>query len=146
MKKLILVLVILVLVCVPGAQAGPLDWAKHHKRFLIMEGAAATGSVIHARGLKRCRVGDVERCDEGYGSAWAWYWTMTTWSTVVSPAIAEACWKGTDDWKGCYFFAYNGAAYQTAQGIYDFRNYKPKGIEDTCHDMRCEDSRFRVKF
>lgn len=143
MKKLVLVCLILGLWCVRPVQAGPWEWAKNHKRFLLMEGAAVAGAVVQREGIKHCRLGDVEQCPEGYGETWGWYWAITTWSVVVSPAIAEACWKSTDDAKGCYFFAYNGSVYQTSAGIYDWRNFKPKEEKDNCHDMRCEDRRFR---
>lgn len=142
MKKLLLALFIAMLPI--QAQANPLDWVRTHKRFLIMEGAAVTAASIHAAGLHHCLRGDVERCpEEGYGPNWALYGVLTGWSVVVGPALAEKCWNDSSDWKGCYFFAYSGAAAQTSLGIYDFRNYKPKDERDTCHDMRCEDRKFR---
>jgi len=58
-------LVILFLLLAPVANAGPKHWAKTHKRFLFMEGAAFTAASIHAAGLHHCRkVNGVEPCDE----------------------------------------------------------------------------------
>lgn len=143
MRRRLIVMVVAAFVLATTSQAGPIDWIKTHKRFLLMEGAAVTGAVVQREGIKHCRLGDVERCPEGYGETWAWYWIVTSWSVVVSPSIAEACWRSTDDAKGCYFFAYSGSAYQTSAGIYDWRNYKPKEERDMCHDLKCEARRFR---
>ena len=117
MRKLLLFALLLPSV----AQAGPLDWAKHHKRFLLMEGAAVAGASIHAYGLHHCRrTNGVEPCDEHYGSAWGGFAAATIMTVVVMPAVAEGCWK---DQLGhfCDAFAYAPPVIQGAWGVHEAR-------------------------
>src|SRR5438876_9752509 len=106
---------------VPSLNAGPIDWTKHHKRFLLMEGAAVTGAIIHYKGLRHCqRFNGVEPCDEHYGSAWAMYGVTTAFTAIALPATAEGCWKDNDSARFCYLFAYGGSAFQTSWGIHEW--------------------------
>jgi len=113
-------LVLALLFALP-ANAGPINWAKHHKRFLLMEGAAIAGAGIHAYGLHRCRkLNGVEPCDEHYGEAWAMFGVTSAVSIIALPAIAEGCWK--DNWtRSCYTFAYSGSSFETWWGIHEAR-------------------------
>jgi hypothetical protein len=113
-----------------SAQAGPLNWAKHHKRFLAMEGAAIAGASIHAAGLHHCRrVNGVEPCDAHYGAAWASFGFTTGITTIVFPAVAEGCWSNSGG-KFCNIFAYTPSTIQAGWGIHEWRiktneNQKP---------------------
>jgi len=121
MKKVAL-LVLLLLGWQP-VQANPFskikDFGVTHKRFELMEGAAVAGALIHRYGLHHCRLGGVERCDEHYGAAWAMFGFTTGLTTIVLPAIAEGCWKDSQDAKFCYVFAYSGSSFQTGWGIHE---------------------------
>lgn len=121
MKKLI----ILFLIATISTQAGPISWAKHHKRFLLMESAAVAASTVHLYGLRHCRRGNIEHCDEGYGSANANFWVVTGFSVVTFPSIAEGCWKENFDAKFCYIFAYGFTGYNAAVGVRDWAIYNP---------------------
>jgi hypothetical protein len=112
--------------CCQSATAGPLDWAKHHKRFLLMEGAAITAASIHAAGLHHCRhYAGVEACDAHYGAAWGAYGFATGLTVVAMPAVAEGCWKSGQG-KFCNLFAYGGSAVQAGWGLHEF-SIKSKG-------------------
>lgn len=117
MKKILLCLALLV--GWQSAQAGPIDWIKNHKRFLLMEGAAVAGASIDAWGLHHCRVPGVERCTAHYGEAWASFGVATGMTTVVLPAIAEGCWND-EGGKFCYIFAYGGSTVQAAWGLHEY--------------------------
>ena len=118
MKHLLAVVVCLVLAS--SAPAGPLEWAKHHKRFLLMEGAAVAGASIDAAGLHHCRrTNGVEPCTAHYGAAWATFGITTGLTTVVLPSLAEACWKN-DGGKFCYPLAYSGSVGQAAWGVHQW--------------------------
>lgn len=116
---------------VPAANANPFakvyHYVGHHKRFFAMEGAAIGGAALHAYGLNHCRrpPGDVERCDEGYGSAWAGFGSTTGFTVVVLPSVAEACWKH-DGGKPCYALAFGGTAFQAAWGIHEYHSFRPE--------------------
>lgn len=124
----------LFLLAAPPAFSNPLKRVAHavttHKRFWIMEGAAIAGATVHAVGLRHCRRGDVEQCDEKYGQAWAWYGFISGYSLIAQPAIAEGCWKENPDAKFCRLFAHSATAYQFSQGVLDFRAYRPKSADD----------------
>lgn len=125
MRKLLLFL----LLCAPAAQAGPIDWVKHHKRFLLMEGAAITGASIHAAGLHHCRrTNGVEPCDAHYGEAWASFGIVTGLNVIVMPSVAEACWKDGGG-KFCYALAYSGSSAQAAWGVHEWSIYKRREHE-----------------
>lgn len=103
------------------SEAGPLDWVKHHKRFLLMESAAVTGAAIHYAGLRHCRrANGVEPCDAHYGGAWAAFGFTTGITVIAMPAIAESCWKDGQG-KFCNIFAYSGSAGQASWGIHEWR-------------------------
>jgi len=103
------------------AQAGPLEWAKHHKRFLLMEGAAIAAASVHAAGLHHCRhLNGPEPCDEHYGEAWAGFGVSTGMTMIAFPAIAEGCWKNGGS-KSCDVFAYTPIAIQAGWGIHEWR-------------------------
>jgi len=120
----ILILVSLCAALGGAAQAGPIDWAKHHKRFLLMEGAAVAGASIHAAGLHHCRhTNGVELCDEHYGSAWAMFGVWTGMNTIIFPAVAEGCWRDQQG-KFCNIFAYGGSATQGAWGVHEAAIHK----------------------
>lgn len=116
MKKTITAIL---LFCAPIVEAGPLNWAKHHKRFLFMEGAAIAGASIHAAGLHHCRRSNVEFCDEHYGAAWTAFGFTTGFTVVALPALAEGCWKN-EGGKWCNVLAYGGSAAQAGWGIHEF--------------------------
>ena len=117
MKRL---LILFLLFALP-VKAGPLDWVKHHKRFLLMESAAIGAAGLHAYGLHKCRHNNgVEPCDEHYGAAWAFFGVVTGVNMVVLPAVAEGCWKDGHG-KFCNIFAYGGSAAQAGYGIYQAR-------------------------
>jgi hypothetical protein len=117
MKRLLLIFLLLA----QPVSAGPLEWAKHHKRFLLMEGAAIAGASIHAYGLHHCRrTNGVEPCDEHYGAAWASYGILTGMNVIVMPSVAESCWKD-DGGKWCNLLAFGGSATQAGWGIHEWR-------------------------
>ncbi len=119
MRKLALFFVLLLFA--GRVEAGPLDWMKHHKRFLLMESAAIGAASIHAYGLHKCRHNNgVEVCSEGYGSAWAFFGVATGVNTIVLPAVAKSCWKDGHG-KFCNILAYGGSATQMGYGIYQGR-------------------------
>jgi hypothetical protein len=123
MRKFLMVLT-LALLTSSSAAANPFTWtwhwAGHHKRGLLMEGAALGAAGWHAAALHHCRTGNVEVCDEGYGSAWAMYGFLTGVTVVALPAVAEACWRATDDDRGCYAIAYGGSAFQAGLGGFNW--------------------------
>jgi hypothetical protein len=115
--------IILILFFALPAEAGPLNWAKHHKRFLLMEGAAIGAASIHAYGLHHCRQRGVEKCSERYGSAWQFYAWTTGITVVAMPAVAEGCWRDGHG-KFCNVLAYGGSAAQLGFGISQWRKEK----------------------
>jgi len=120
LKKLAKVTALLLL-WASTVSAGPLDWAKHHKRFLLMDGAAIAGASIDAAGLHHCRrTNGVEPCTAHYGAAWATFGITTGLTTIVMPSVAESCWKN-DGGKFCNIFAYSGSAAQAAWGVHEWR-------------------------
>jgi hypothetical protein len=135
--------VIAALFLATSANAGPLDFIKHHKRFLFMEGAAIAGASIHAYGLHHCRrLNGVEPCDENYGAAWAGFGVSTGFTTIVFPAIAEGCWKSFDSvsstrdgGKFCNIFGYTPSAVQASWGIH----------EATIHVQKTDTASFAVR-
>lgn len=104
-------------------QAGPINWVKHHKRFLLAAGAVAGASIVQWKGTSYCQRGDVEQCIEGYGSRRAFNGFSIGLSSAMLGA-AEGCWKN-DGGKICYGLAYGFPVIQTAFGIRDFLSYKP---------------------
>jgi len=129
-------LVILFLLFALPAEAGPLDWVKHHKRFLLMEGAAFTGAALHYKGLNDCRKRNgPESCSEGYGAAWAFFGVATGVNIIVLPAVAEGCWKDGHG-KFCNIFAYGGSATQAGYGLYQGRIYE-ENHSDSFRTLLC---------
>jgi hypothetical protein len=104
--------------------AGPIEWAKHHKRFLLMEGAAVGSAIIGAQGLKACRSTGVEKCTAHYGAAWATFGVGTGLNFAMT-GVAEGCWKN-EGGKFCNIFAYGGSAVQAGWGIHEWRLKAPK--------------------
>lgn len=101
------------------AEAGPKHWIQHHKRFLLMEGAAIGAASIHAYGLHHCRrANGVEPCDSHYGEAWAAFGVVTGMTVVAMPIVAESCWRGGEG-HFCDIFAYSGSAAQAGWGIHE---------------------------
>jgi hypothetical protein len=113
-----LALILALLFALP-ANAGPIHWAKHHKRFLLMEGAAIGSTAIGAYGLKHCRDVDVERCTGHYGAAWGIF-GFETGATFAMTAVAEGCWKDGGG-KPCYVLGYSATAFETWWGIHEYR-------------------------
>lgn len=127
MRRLLLLCVVSGL-WLSSASAGPIEWVKHHKRFLFMEGAAVAGAVIHHEGLSRCRRFGVERCDAHYGSAWGAYWFTTGLTTVAFPATAEGCWKSQQG-KWCGLISYVPSSIQAGWGVHEWTIGKPHAVE-----------------
>lgn len=119
MKRL---LILFLLFALP-VSAGPLNWAKHHKRFLFMEGIAVGAASIHAYGLHHCRQTGVENCQAKYGSAWTSFGIITGMNVIVMPSLAEGCWKN-EGGKFCNVLAYGGIAGQVGFGIAQWRKEK----------------------
>lgn len=116
-----IILAILILLSSATASANPIDWIKHHKRFLAMEGFAITGAVVHYKGLEHCRKHfGPEPCDEHYGAAWGAYWFTTGVTTIALPAAAEGCWRN-EGGKFCNILAYTGSATQLGWGVHEWR-------------------------
>jgi hypothetical protein len=111
------VLPLLLLFAIP-VQAGPLHWVSHHKRFLLMEGAATGSALIGAWGLSHCRSTGVEKCTGHYGAAWGIYGTGVGINFAMT-GVAEACWKN-EGGKECYIPAYGGSAFQAAWGVHEY--------------------------
>jgi hypothetical protein len=119
MKRFLALLVLLLLV--QPTPAGPRDWIRHHKRFLVMEGAAITGASIHAAGLHHCRhYAGVEACDAHYGAAWAAFGFTSGITVIAMPAVAEGCWKN-EGGRFCNVLAYGGSITQAAWGVHEWR-------------------------
>lgn len=128
-----LVVLPLLLVFAMPAEAGPKHWfahpleelkhqfTEHPVRTAVVVGIGA--AAFHASRLHRCRTGDFEHCDEGYGCAWCFFGVLTGASVVAGPAIADGCWKDNPDAKFCNIFAYGFSAYQFGQGLYDWHAY-----------------------
>ena len=100
------------------AEAGPRDFVKHHKRFLLMESAATGSAIWGGYALAHCRSIGVEKCTGHYGSAWGIFGTGVGLNFAMT-AVAEGCWK---DGQGhfCDVFAYGGSAAQTVWGAHEF--------------------------
>src|SRR6266852_3276927 len=102
----------------PTAEAGPINWLKHHPRAAkVLAASAAAG--IHAKGLEHCRLGDVERCQAGYGAAWASFGVTTSLNFLMIPISEKIGGK-----QGAVL-SFGGSAAQLGFGIHQFRNYKP---------------------
>lgn len=121
MKPLLLAL----LLFAAPAQAGPINWAKHHKRLLFAVGAEAAAFTVQYKGTTYCSRGDVERCIEGYGSRRAFNWFSIGMGGAMI-AASEKCHKDDGPKPACYGLAYWVPATQTAFGIHDYLNYKPE--------------------
>lgn len=121
MRKVLLLAAILL--TTGRAEAGPLEWIKTHKRFLLMEGAAIGAASIHAAGLHHCRRTGVENCQAKYGAAWASFGVITGMNVIVMPVLAESCWKNGEG-KFCYIPAYGGSAAQFGFGVSQWRKEK----------------------
>ena len=132
MKRLLL---LFLLVALP-AEAGPRDWIKHHKRFVLAATAVVGASIIQYKGTSYCQRGDVEQCFTGYGNRRAFDWISIGVSGAMLGA-AEGCWKDQPHWKFCYVLAYGVPAFQVTAGIHDFMSYKPEkefsGLPDILH-------------
>jgi hypothetical protein len=109
-----------VLLLATTASAGPLNWAKHHKRFLLMEGAAVTATAVGAYGLKHCRDVDVEHCTGHYGAAWGIF-GFEVGASFAMTAVAEGCWKDGGG-KPCYVLGYSASAFETWWGVHEYRS------------------------
>lgn len=130
MRRALIFVVFCALAAGHPASAGPLEWAKHHKRFLLMESAAVGGALLHAHGLHQCRRNNgVEPCDAHYGEAWASYGIVTGLNVIVMPSTAEACWKdGGGKW--CYPLAFVGSAAQAGWGVHEWRIHAKDNTPD----------------
>jgi hypothetical protein len=124
MIKLSTLLVLLLVIAQPST-AGPKEWVKHHKRFLLAAGTITAASIIQYKGTSYCQRGDVERCNEGYGSRRTFDWISVGTSAAMLGA-AEGCWKDQPSWKFCYGLAYGMPTYQTYAGLHDFASYRPE--------------------
>ncbi|HXQ38142.1 MAG TPA: hypothetical protein VN843_29325 [Anaerolineales bacterium] len=123
MKKAIAALFLLL--AATTANAGPKKFFKEHGRFTKAAIALAAASVIQYEGTSYCQRGDVERCNEGYGSRRAFDW-FSIGMGVGMLGASEACWKDQPGWKFCYVLAYGVPAYQTFAGVKDFASYRPE--------------------
>ena len=124
MRKL-MILGLAALIAAGPVGAGPINWAKHHKRFLLAAGSLAGASVVQYKGTSYCQRGDVERCIEGYGSRRTFnYFSMGMGVAMLS--ASEDCWKH-DGGKVCYGLAYWVPATQVGLGVKDFTSYTPEG-------------------
>lgn len=125
MKSTILALALLL--CGSVAEAGPFgkvkNFVKQHPRFTTAAATLTLTSLVQWEGKNRCQLGDVERCNVGYGSRDA-FAGFTIGAGVGMLAAAERCWKDQSGWKFCYALAYGVPAYQTYAGTHDFFNYK----------------------
>lgn len=120
------------------AHAGPLDilrratvntadWTKHHKRFLAMEAAAVGPSAFEVAAVNRCvRRNGQDGCLARYGARDATLGMHVGFSTVVFPAIAEACWQHTDDSHWCDPLGFAFPAGQTIFAIQQWRQRDEK--------------------
>lgn len=116
---MIIKLAALLLIFTIPVEAGPKHWIAHHKRILLVEGAAFGAAAIHYKGLDRCRrMNGPEPCDEHYGAAWAVFGFVTVVNVVAMPAVAEGCWKDGHG-KFCNIFAYGGSAAQAGWGLHE---------------------------
>lgn len=121
----IALLTALLLFAIP-AQAGPITWVKHHKRFLSAAGAVAGASIIQWKGSSYCQRGEHERCDLGYGSYHSNGFKIFTISMDGAMlGAAEGCWKD-EGGKFCYALAYGTPAVQAGFGIHDYLSYRPE--------------------
>jgi hypothetical protein len=112
-----------------SAEAGPIEWVKHHPvaTSFIAGGVAAT---VHGIGLYKCREHGVENCQAKYGSAWISYSAVTVTNFAVISATSS-CWKN-ESGKFCSLFAYGGSAAQLGFGINQWR----KGSDHAKDDLR----------
>jgi hypothetical protein len=112
---------LLAIFCSQSATAGPRNWTKHHKRFLLMEGAAITGAAIHYKGLNHCRkLNGPEPCDAHYGAAYGTFWFGTALTVVAFPAVAEGCWANQVG-HFCDAIAYVPSGIQLGWGVHEWR-------------------------
>lgn len=112
-------LLILFLLFALPAEAGPKHWIAHHKRFLLMEGAAIGSAIVLAKGVDHCRSTGVEKCAGQYGASWAIV-GFSIGANFAMTAAAEGCWKN-EGGKFCNALAYGGSAGQLGFGISQFR-------------------------
>jgi len=128
-----LLLIALALILTPSADAGPLDWVKHHKRFLLMEGVATGSAIYGAYALQKCRSTGVEKCTGHYGAAWGIY-GFSTGANFAMTAVAEGCWKDGHG-KFCNIFAYGGSAIQTGWAAHEAYLAPKRDLSDL-HSIR----------
>jgi len=126
MKAKAITLIFALLTLAGTIDAGPINWVKHHKRFLFTECAAVGASYAFIRADQNCRRGDIERCFGGYGGDKGGLALTTGMSVLVFPAIAEGYWKSNENGKGGYVLGYVFSSYQAFYSIYEFRRYRPE--------------------
>lgn len=119
-------LLILALLFTPTAEAGPIRWAKatvrwserHPVVFKVLAASAVAG--VHAKGLERCRLGDVERCQTGYGAAWVGFGVTTGLNFLMIPISEKLGGK-----QGAAL-SFGSSAVQLGYGVFEWRRYKPE--------------------
>jgi hypothetical protein len=111
MKRLLILALLLALA--RPAEAFP--WKK-----VLVAGAAAG---IHAAGLHHCRMGNVERCDGHYGSAWGIWGAATALNFVMIPVSEKIGGK-----MGATI-SYSGSAWQAGHGIYEWRQQHAANVD-----------------
>lgn len=110
-----------------AAQAGPIEWAKHHKRFLLTEGAAIGASAFTSAGVHHCReVNGVEPCLAHYGAAWATQGFDSGMIVIVFPAVAEGCWRDStpNNSPWCGILSWIPSAAEFGFGVKEWRTHE----------------------
>ena len=120
---------LLALVC-SNVDASPKTWLKTHRRDLINRAVAGAALAWEIKAIHHCDRGDVEHCFEGYGAddrGLEFGIAMTAvYSIVVMPFLADKCYRDANGPKFCAVIGYNGAAGETAVGIWQWKSYSPE--------------------
>lgn len=113
MRRRLLMVLVVVLFQAGASQAAP----KNLKRLLFKVGVLAGASYLQWHGTTVCQRGNVEKCNEGYGSRRAWDWFSIGVGATMIP-ISEACSNDDDGWI-CHYLGYWVPATQVYFGIHD---------------------------
>lgn len=109
-----LILLSILLILAPNAEAGPIHWLKNHPKTskLITAGVAAG---IHAAGLHSCRTRGVENCDGKYGASWGIFGAVTGANLLMIPVSEKI-----GGWQG-NAISYGGSAAQFGHGVFEWQ-------------------------
>ena len=122
----------IILLLASSVKAGPVSWAKHQLRDhplrtqLVFAGISAG---VYAEGLHRCRIPNVENCQEHYGAAWGGY------GATVGLDLAGVLIGHKIGGKAGNAIAYGGDAAVLGWGLYQWGGGLNKPARDEKPDL-----------